>query len=63
MVRDLHPDLGGQLLSVQDAAEWCDVHEKTIYRAIKTEKLEAHKVGARWRIRPEALDEFYEGEG
>ena len=62
MARDLHPDLGGPLFSVQDAAEWCDVHEKTNYRAIESKELEAHKVGAQWRLRPEGLLSFYEAE-
>ena len=52
---DLHPDLGGSLLSVQDAAEWCDVSEKTIYRAITAGKLQSLRAGNRHRIRPESL--------
>ena len=59
---DPHSVLGAPPMSVEDAAEWCDVHEKTIYRAIESGKLKARKVGTRWRIRPEALLAFYEGE-
>ena len=63
MTRDLRPGIGAPLLSVEAAAELCGVSEKTIRRAIKAGELEGHKVRAQWRIRPEALDAFYEGEG
>lgn len=62
MTTEPHPNLGAPLMTVDDAAEWCDVSDKTIRRAIKAGKLEAHKVGSQWRIRPEILVAYYEGE-
>jgi excisionase family DNA binding protein len=57
-----HPNLGAPLLTIEAAADWADVHPKTIWRKIKAGELEAHKVGSLWRIRPEDLVAYYEGE-
>ena len=62
MTTENYPGLGPQLLSIRVAAEWCNVSEKTINRAIKAGKLEAHKVGSQWRIKPEGLLAYIEGE-
>ena len=62
MTSDAYPVLGAPLLTIIEAADWADVHPKTIRRAIKAGELEAHKVGSQWRIRPEVLVAYYEAE-
>ncbi len=55
MTDDPHQGLGPPLLTVRAAAEWCDVSEKSIQRAIRSGKLKALKIGNQRRIRPEDL--------
>ncbi|MGB2694955.1 MAG: helix-turn-helix domain-containing protein [Dehalococcoidia bacterium] len=47
----------------EDVATICDVHEKTVYRAIKAGKLRAAQLGARGTIRitPEDIDNWVSG--
>src|SRR5215216_1961909 len=47
-----------ELLAAADVAEMIGVKETTIYRWCKEGKLPCLKVGKRWRIRREALEDF-----
>lgn len=40
----------GQLLTVEEVAEYCAVSMKTIYRALNRGELVGSKIGAQWRI-------------
>ncbi len=46
------------LYSVEKVAELLDVHKKTVLRYIKEGKLQANKVGGRWRIHGNDLSSF-----
>lgn len=52
-----------QFLTVQHASQVLYCRESDIYRLIGTGKLRAVKVANSYRIRPEWLLEFAEGEG
>ncbi len=43
--------------TVEEVADYLQVHERTIYRAIKAKKLKATKIGS-FRIAPEDLQDF-----
>ena len=49
-----------QILSTEDAAEYCDVSSETIRRWIRTKGLKAYNTGRRMRIKikKEELDTF-----
>jgi excisionase family DNA binding protein len=47
-----------QLLTINEAAEFLRVSEKTIRRWIKARELTAAQLGSQWRIRPRDLDLF-----
>ena len=46
------------IYSVEKVAELIDVHQKTVHRYIKEGKLQAKKVGGRWRIHGNDLSSF-----
>lgn len=48
------------ILTVKQLAEFIQVSELTIRRAINSEKLKAFKVGREWRIEKEAVIEWLE---
>lgn len=37
-------------LTVNEAAEYLQVHQMTVYRLLKTKKLNGFKVGGKWRF-------------
>lgn len=43
--------------SVKEVAEYLQVHERTVYRLIKANKLKATKIGG-WRVLVEDLEDF-----
>ncbi len=49
-----------RLLTVCDVAEMCQVHRKTVTRAIQSGRLRAARLGARgaYRLRPEDVDRW-----
>lgn len=47
-----------KLLTVQEAAEYLRVTDQTVIRYIKSEQLEAKKVGRGWRIPEDQLTKF-----
>lgn len=52
-----------KFLSVKEVAEKLSVTTKTIQRYIKAGKIEAVKMGNRWKIPEQALDEFIRAGG
>jgi excisionase family DNA binding protein len=50
-----------ELLGAEDVAELVGVKETTVYKWCKEGKLPCLKVGKRWRIRREALEDFLKG--
>ena len=55
-----HRGIRERLLTVGDAAEMCQVHRKTVTRAIRSGRLRAARLGARgaYRLRPEDVDQW-----
>ena len=55
-----HRGMGERLLTVGDVAEMCQVHRKTVTRAIRSGRLRAARLGARgaYRLRPEDVDRW-----
>jgi len=49
-----------RLLTVGDVAEMCQVHRKTVTRAIQSGRLRAARLGARgaYRLRPADVDQW-----
>src|SRR3712207_6661709 len=49
-----------RLLAVGDVAEMCQVHRKTVMRAIRSGRLRAARLGARgaYRLRPADVDQW-----
>ena len=49
-----------RLLTVGDVAEMCQVHRKTVTRAIRSGRLRAARLGARgaYRLRPDDVDRW-----
>lgn len=50
-----------ELLGVEDVAGLVGVKETTVYKWCKEGKLPCLKVGRRWRVRREAIDDFLKG--
>jgi excisionase family DNA binding protein len=55
-LRPAEPQQPATLLTTRQVAERVGVHERTIARAVSASRLEATKVGGRWRIAPAAVD-------
>ncbi len=65
MPRDLSPTIesakSAEVFTVEEVATQLRVHKLTVYRAIKSGKLEAQRVGKLIRITDEALADFTAG--
>ena len=46
----------GQLMTIEEAAQYLRFHPSTVYRLARRGKLPAVKVGKQWRLDREALD-------
>jgi len=55
-----HRGMKERLLTVGDVAEMCQVHRKTVTRAIQSGRLRAARLGARgaYRLRPDDVDQW-----
>jgi excisionase family DNA binding protein len=54
---------GSKFYTVQEVAQILGIHQKTVYRLIKEDRLHAHRIGSRhWRISQKSLCDFI-GEG
>jgi excisionase family DNA binding protein len=52
-----------ELLTVEEAAKQVKMHPDTIRRFIREGKLEASRVGGRWRVHAEVLRKFVQPQG
>ena len=48
----------GQLLTVKELSKYLNLTEVTVYKYVKEGKIPAHKVGSRWRINKDKIDEL-----
>jgi len=48
----------GEILTVDELAEYLRVHRSTIYRLVKARKLPAFRIGSDWRFNREQIDEW-----
>jgi excisionase family DNA binding protein len=51
-----------RVLTVGEVAKYLRVHQTTIYRLLKTQKLPAFRVGSDWRFNLEAIEEWMKKE-
>ena len=51
-----------EMLTIKEVAELLDMSTRTISRYIKEGKLNALKVGNKWRFLPEEIQRFIKGE-
>jgi excisionase family DNA binding protein len=49
---------GGQVLTVNELADFLRVHRSTVYRLLKTKSLPAFRVGSDWRFNTETVNEW-----
>ena len=52
-----HPE---RLDDVRRVAEYLKISIPTVYRLLRSGKLQAHKIGGQWRISSEAVQQFLE---
>ena len=45
-------------MTVDDVAEYLQVHKSTIYRLLRQRRIPAFKVGTDWRFNIESIDEW-----
>lgn len=55
-----HKKIDGEprVLTVGEVAKYLRVHQTTIYRLLKTQKLPAFRVGSDWRFNLETIEEW-----
>lgn len=51
-----------EVLTSGEAAEYLNVHIRTIYRLVKNKQIPGRKVGGSWRFKKKALEEWLPGE-
>lgn len=49
-----------RMMNIREVARFLNVSTKTVYRLLDRGELTAVKVGARWRIHPDAVREYLE---
>lgn len=47
-----------EVLTSREAAEYLNVHIRTIYRLVKNKQIPGRKVGGSWRFKKKALEEW-----
>lgn len=52
--------MGGDILTLQEVAEYLKVDERTVYRMVKSKQLPSFKVRNQWRFKKDALDRWME---
>jgi excisionase family DNA binding protein len=50
-----------QLMTIEEVAKYLNVDKFTVYRLVANQKLPAFKVGNQWRFKPEAIEQWLEG--
>jgi excisionase family DNA binding protein len=58
MKKDKKMDGEPRVLTVGEVAKYLRVHQTTIYRLLKTQKLPAFRVGSDWRFNLETIEEW-----
>jgi excisionase family DNA binding protein len=51
-------DMASGVLTVREVAEYLRVHQTTIYRLLKEQKLPAFRVGSDWRFNREVIERW-----
>jgi excisionase family DNA binding protein len=51
-------DIAIGLLTVREVAEYLRVHQATVYRLLKEQKLPAFRVGSDWRFNREVIERW-----
>jgi excisionase family DNA binding protein len=51
-------DIATGLLTVREVAEYLRVHQATVYRLLKEQKLPAFRVGSDWRFNREVIERW-----
>jgi excisionase family DNA binding protein len=52
------PDMGHPVLTVRELAGYLRVHQTTVYRLLREQKLPAFRVGSDWRFNREAIEQW-----
>jgi excisionase family DNA binding protein len=52
------PNTGPRMLTVREWAEYLRVHQATVYRLLRQQKLPAFRVGADWRFNREEIERW-----
>jgi excisionase family DNA binding protein len=52
------PTTGPRVLTVRELAAYLRVHQATVYRLLREQKLPAFRVGADWRFSREAIERW-----
>jgi len=50
--------MGGEILTIPQAAEYLQVCDKTVRRLISNKQLPASKIGKSWRIKKSDIDDY-----
>jgi excisionase family DNA binding protein len=50
------------LMTVTEVAEYLRCHPSTIYKLLKKGEIPAFRIGADWRFKPEAIDQWRESQ-
>jgi excisionase family DNA binding protein len=58
MKNPTHSNIATRVLTVREVAEYLRVHQTTIYRLLKEQKLPAFRVGSDWRFNREMIDRW-----
>jgi excisionase family DNA binding protein len=58
MKNPTHSNIATGVLTVREVAEYLRVHQTTIYRLLKEQKLPAFRVGSDWRFNREMIDRW-----
>jgi len=52
--------MADKLLTLEEAAEYLDIHPGTLYRWARARKVPAVKMGRIWRFKKERLEEWFD---
>jgi excisionase family DNA binding protein len=58
MAKRIYSKMETGVLTVREVAEYLRVHQATIYRLLKEQKLPAFRVGADWRFKREVIERW-----
>jgi excisionase family DNA binding protein len=58
MKNPTHSHIATGVLTVREVAEYLRVHQTTVYRLLKEQKLPGFRVGSDWRFNREMIDRW-----